>query len=56
MGIFASILCPTHSRALKLLSALFGVGEYRAAVKALEEGIFLKPDNVDAHCGCRCFV
>nr|DAD40418.1 TPA_asm: hypothetical protein HUJ06_014741 [Nelumbo nucifera] len=47
----AAILCPTHFRALKLLgSALFGVGEHRAAEKALEEAIFLKPDYADAHC------
>ncbi|KAG6575296.1 putative TPR repeat-containing protein, partial [Cucurbita argyrosperma subsp. sororia] len=47
----AEILCPTHFRALKLLwSALFGVGKYRAAVKALEEGILMKPDYADAHC------
>ncbi|KAJ9536463.1 hypothetical protein OSB04_un000371 [Centaurea solstitialis] len=47
----AAILCPTHFRALKLLgSALFGVGEYKAAVKALEEAIFLKNDYADAHC------
>ncbi|KAF8406503.1 hypothetical protein HHK36_008592 [Tetracentron sinense] len=47
----AAILCPTHFRALKLLgSALFGVGEYRAAEKALEEAIFLKSDYADAHC------
>ncbi|XP_047072415.1 uncharacterized TPR repeat-containing protein At1g05150-like [Lolium rigidum] len=47
----AAILCPSHARALKLLgSALFGVGEYRAAEKALEEAIFLKPDYADAHC------
>ncbi|KAF6160543.1 hypothetical protein GIB67_019483 [Kingdonia uniflora] len=47
----AAILCPTHFRALKLLgSALFGVGEYQAAEKALEEAIFLKSDYPDAHC------
>ncbi|KAK6939394.1 hypothetical protein RJ641_028925 [Dillenia turbinata] len=47
----AAILCPTHFRALKLLgSALFGVGGYKAAVKALEEAIFLKADYADAHC------
>ncbi|KAL8244210.1 hypothetical protein R6Q59_010468 [Mikania micrantha] len=47
----AAILCPTHFRALKLLgSALFGVGEYKAAVKALEEAIYLKNDYADAHC------
>ncbi|CAH1428206.1 unnamed protein product [Lactuca virosa] len=38
-------------RALKLLgSALFGAGEYKAAVKALEEAIYLKNDYPDAHC------
>ncbi|KAJ0923460.1 putative EF-hand domain, tetratricopeptide-like helical domain superfamily, EF-hand domain pair [Helianthus annuus] len=47
----AAILCPTHFRALKLLgSALLGVGEYKAAVKALEEAIYLKNDYADAHC------
>ncbi|XP_047307788.1 uncharacterized TPR repeat-containing protein At2g32450-like [Impatiens glandulifera] len=47
----AAILSPTHFRALKLLgSALVGVGEYKAAVKALEEAIFLKNDYADAHC------
>ncbi|KAG6496465.1 uncharacterized TPR repeat-containing protein At1g05150-like [Zingiber officinale] len=47
----AAILCPTHFRALKLLgSALFGVGENRAAEKALEEAIFLQQDYADAHC------
>ncbi|KAK2990942.1 hypothetical protein RJ640_020919 [Escallonia rubra] len=47
----AAILCPTHFRALKLLgSALFGVGEYKAAVKALEEAIYMKHDYADAHC------
>lgn len=47
----AAILCPTHYRALKHLgSALFGVGEYRAAEKALEEAIYLRTDYADAHC------
>ncbi|KAK6130998.1 hypothetical protein DH2020_035261 [Rehmannia glutinosa] len=47
----AAILCPTHFRALKLLgSALFGVCEYKAAVKALEEAIYMKNDYADAHC------
>nr|XP_043618532.1 uncharacterized TPR repeat-containing protein At2g32450-like [Erigeron canadensis] len=47
----AAILCPTHYRALKLLgSALLGVGEYKAAVKALEEAIYMKNDYADAHC------
>lgn len=47
----AAIFCPTHFRALKLLgSALFGVGEYRAAVKALEEATYMKMDYADAHC------
>lgn len=47
----AAILCPTHFRALKLLgSALFGVGEYKAAIKALEEAIYMKNDYADAHC------
>ncbi|KAL5681171.1 hypothetical protein ACJX0J_007556, partial [Zea mays] len=47
----AAILCPSHARALKLLgSTLFGVGEYRAAEKALEEAIFLKEDYANAHC------
>ncbi|XP_051150902.1 uncharacterized TPR repeat-containing protein At1g05150-like [Andrographis paniculata] len=47
----AAILCPTHFRALKLLgSALFGVGECKAAVKALEEAIYMKNDYADAHC------
>ncbi|KAJ3693413.1 hypothetical protein LUZ60_008893 [Juncus effusus] len=47
----AAILNPSHFRALKLLgSALFGVGEYRAAEKALEEAIYLRPDYADAHC------
>ncbi|KAF9595422.1 hypothetical protein IFM89_000340 [Coptis chinensis] len=44
-------LCPTHFRAMKLLGcALFGVGEYKATEKALEEAIFLKSAYVDAHC------
>ncbi|GAB2272479.1 hypothetical protein Dimus_007303 [Dionaea muscipula] len=47
----AAILYPTHYRALKLLgSALLGVGENRAAVKALEEAIIIKSDFADAHC------
>eukprot|EP00249_Psilotum_nudum_P019786 c27413_g2_i1 orf=743-3268(+) len=47
----AAIREPKHYRALKLLgSALYGVGEYRAAEKALEEAIFLKLDYADAHC------
>ncbi|XP_020104617.1 uncharacterized TPR repeat-containing protein At1g05150-like [Ananas comosus] len=47
----AAILSSTHFRSLKLLgSALFGVGEYRAAEKALEEAVFLRPDYADAHC------
>ncbi|PWA55279.1 Calcium-binding EF-hand [Artemisia annua] len=47
----AAILCPTHFRALKLLgSGLLGVGEYKAAVKALEEAIYMKNDYADAHC------
>ncbi|KAJ4973759.1 hypothetical protein NE237_006933 [Protea cynaroides] len=31
-------------------SAMFGVGEYRAAEKALEEAVFLNPEYPDAHC------
>lgn len=47
----AAILSPTHFRALKLLGcALFGVGEYRAAEKALQEAVFLRSDYADAHC------
>lgn len=47
----AAIREPKHHRALKLLgSALYGVGEYRAAEKALMEAIFLKSDYADAHC------
>lgn len=47
----AAIREPKHYRALKLLgSALYGVGEYRAAEKALMEAIFLKSDFADAHC------
>ncbi|XP_024519477.1 uncharacterized TPR repeat-containing protein At1g05150 [Selaginella moellendorffii] len=47
----AAILHPPHYRALKLLgSGLYGVGEYRAAEKALGEAIFLKSDYADAHC------
>ncbi|KAF5775688.1 putative tetratricopeptide-like helical domain superfamily, acetyltransferase A, auxiliary subunit [Helianthus annuus] len=46
----AAILCPTHFRAFKLLgSALLGVGGSKAAVKALEEAIYLKNDYADAH-------
>ncbi|KAL1568940.1 hypothetical protein AAHA92_00483 [Salvia divinorum] len=45
-----AILCTTHFRALKLLgSALLGVGEYKAAVKALEEAIYMKNDYIDGH-------
>ncbi|XP_072969244.1 uncharacterized TPR repeat-containing protein At2g32450-like [Typha angustifolia] len=47
----ATVLCPTHYRALKLLgSALFGIGEYDKAQKALEEAVLLKPEYADAHC------
>ena len=47
----AAIREPKHYRALKLLgSALYGVGEYRAAEKALMEAIFLRSDYADAHC------
>ncbi|MCO5601841.1 hypothetical protein L7F22_055966 [Adiantum nelumboides] len=47
----AAIREPKHYRALKLLGgALYGVGEYRAAEKALMEAIFLKSDYADAHC------
>ncbi|KAH0455522.1 hypothetical protein IEQ34_015554 [Dendrobium chrysotoxum] len=47
----AAILCPSHFRALKLLgSALLGVGEVKAAVKALEEAVFLNPHYADAYC------
>jgi tetratricopeptide (TPR) repeat protein len=47
----AAILNPRHYRALKLLgSALFGLGEYRAAQKCLEEALILRPDYADAHC------
>ncbi|KAF9602018.1 hypothetical protein IFM89_024775 [Coptis chinensis] len=46
----AVTLCPTHFMAMKLLGrALFGVGEYKAAEKALEEAIFLKSAYADAH-------
>nr|GEZ05783.1 hypothetical protein [Tanacetum cinerariifolium] len=31
-------------------SGLLGVGEYKAAVKALEEAIYMKNDYADAHC------
>ncbi|KAK1288114.1 putative TPR repeat-containing protein [Acorus calamus] len=47
----AAILSPNHYRALKLLgSALYGVGEYRAAEKALTEAVYLRPDYANAHC------
>ncbi|XP_008797280.2 uncharacterized TPR repeat-containing protein At1g05150-like [Phoenix dactylifera] len=47
----AAIICPAHFRALKLLgSALFGVGEYQDAKKALEEAVMLRPDYADARC------
>ncbi|XP_073003521.1 uncharacterized TPR repeat-containing protein At2g32450-like [Typha latifolia] len=47
----ATLLCPTHYRALKLLgSALFGIGEYDKAQKALEEAVLLKTEYADAHC------
>lgn len=47
----AAILNPRHYRALKLLgSALFGLGEYRAAQKCLEEALVLEPNYPDAHC------
>ncbi|KAL3514115.1 hypothetical protein ACH5RR_026832 [Cinchona calisaya] len=47
----ASILCPTHFRAWKLLGgALLLVGEYKAAVMALEIALFLKSDLEDEHC------
>lgn len=47
----AAIREPKHYRALKLLgSALYGIGEYRAAEKALMEAIFLKSEYADAHC------
>ncbi|KAH7404632.1 hypothetical protein KP509_15G035600 [Ceratopteris richardii] len=47
----AAIRDSKHYRALKLLGgALFGVGEYRAAEKALTEAIFLNDDYADAHC------
>ncbi|PKU76137.1 putative TPR repeat-containing protein [Dendrobium catenatum] len=51
----AAILFPSHYRALKLLgSALFGVGEYEPAEKALQEAVILKPDYPDAHCDLGC--
>ncbi|KAH7286126.1 hypothetical protein KP509_33G059500 [Ceratopteris richardii] len=47
----AAIRDPKNFKALKLLGgALYGVGEYRAAEKALMEAIFLKNDYADAHC------
>ncbi|KAJ0972027.1 hypothetical protein J5N97_019986 [Dioscorea zingiberensis] len=47
----AAILCPTHYRALKHLgSALFGVGDYGSAEKALEAAVSLNPNFADAHC------
>eukprot|EP00250_Pteridium_aquilinum_P000217 c10241_g3_i1 orf=1-1827(-) len=47
----ATTLSPRHYRALKLLgSALYGVGEYKAAERALTEAITIKPDFADAHC------
>lgn len=47
----AAILNPRHYRALKLLgSALYGLGEYRAAQKCLEEALLLNPEYADAHC------
>ncbi|KAI5068801.1 hypothetical protein GOP47_0017146 [Adiantum capillus-veneris] len=47
----ATRLSPKHYRALKLLgSALYGVGQYRAAERALSEATSLKPDFADAHC------
>ncbi|KAH7284042.1 hypothetical protein KP509_34G037500 [Ceratopteris richardii] len=47
----ATMLAPKHYRAYKLLgSALYGVGEYKRAEKALVQAITLKPDFADAHC------
>lgn len=47
----ATTLSPRHYRALKLLgSALYGLGEYREAERALTEAISLKLDFADAHC------
>lgn len=47
----AAKLSPKNHRAMKLLgSALYGVGDYRAAQNALREAIVLKPDFADAHC------
>jgi tetratricopeptide (TPR) repeat protein len=47
----AAILNAKHYRALKLLgSALYGLGEYRAAEQCLVEALVLKPDYADAHC------
>lgn len=47
----AAIREPKHYRALKLLgSALYGVGEYKAAKEALLEAISLYADYTDAHC------
>ncbi|MCO5559587.1 hypothetical protein L7F22_013188 [Adiantum nelumboides] len=47
----AAKLSPKNHRACKLLgSALYGVGDFRAAENALREAIVLKPDFADAHC------
>ncbi|MCO5600435.1 hypothetical protein L7F22_054548 [Adiantum nelumboides] len=47
----AAKLSPKSHRACKLLgSALYGVGDFRAAENALREAIVLKPDFADAHC------
>ena len=47
----AAILNPRHYCALEVLGgALFGLGEYQAAKKCLQEALVLKTDYADAHC------
>ena len=51
----AAILSPTHSRALKLLgSALYALGDLKAARSALEQSLHLQPAYADAHCDLGC--
>ena len=50
-GREAARLEPSHYRARKLLgSALFALGDLRAARAALSQALALRPDYADAHC------
>ncbi len=51
----ATELNPEHFRGFKLLgSALYALGDFKGASKALKQSLKLRPDYADAHCDLGC--